>query len=64
MLGAESVALSPRFEETRRALLDWLPRSEGAILDGVTHGMRMENPGAIAGTLAGFLARHPIAGRA
>jgi len=60
VLGAESGALSPRFGETYRLLLAWLPRAEGHILTGAAHGQQMQDPRGVAEVLAAFYARHPI----
>lgn len=60
VLGAESDALWPRFGETHRLLLTWLPRSEGVVLPGATHALQMQNPRGMAETLADFFARHPF----
>ncbi|MBI2303559.1 MAG: alpha/beta hydrolase [Chloroflexi bacterium] len=65
VLGSESVALSPRFEETYRLLLDWLPHAEGFVLPGATHFLHLENQAAARGmaeALADFCSRHPIPG--
>ncbi len=61
VLGGGSHALSPRFEETKRLLLAWLPRAEGFILPGAAHGLQLQNPRGLAEALAAFFARHPIA---
>jgi pimeloyl-ACP methyl ester carboxylesterase len=60
VLGEESVTLHPRFAETYRLLLEWLPRSEGFVLPGATHFLQMESPGPLAEALAGFLGRHAL----
>lgn len=60
VLGGDSPALHPRFEETNRLLLEWLPNVEGFVLPGTTHLMQVENPVAMAEALASFLARHPL----
>jgi pimeloyl-ACP methyl ester carboxylesterase len=60
VLGGESDALSPRFVETYRWLLEWLPRAEGFVLPGANHEMQMQNPRGLADALAAFCARHPI----
>ena len=62
VLGGESAVLSPRFEETYRLLLDWLPRPEGFVLPGATHFLHLETPAAardMAEALADFYARLP-----
>jgi hypothetical protein len=63
VLGGGSPALGPRFEETYRFLLDWLPHAEGFVLPGATHLLHLESraaTAAMAETLAGFFGRHPI----
>jgi pimeloyl-ACP methyl ester carboxylesterase len=60
VLGDTSVRLDPRFPETYRLLLDWLPDAEGVILPEVTHFLQMQHPGPTADALARFLARHPL----
>ncbi len=60
VLGGESAGLHPRFSETYRLLLSWLPRAEGFILPGATHFLQLENPSGMAAALAAFAARHPI----
>ena len=63
VLGGASDALSPRFAETQRLLLAWLPRAEGFVLPGATHFMHLESPEisrVLAGALADFFARHPL----
>ena len=60
LLGERSVALDPRFEETFRLLLDWLPNAEGVVVPGAAHLMQLERPGAVAEALAAFFARHPL----
>jgi pimeloyl-ACP methyl ester carboxylesterase len=62
VLGETSVALHPRFAETYRLLLDWLPDAEGVILPEATHFLQMQHPGPTADALARFLARHPLGG--
>jgi len=60
VLGGESDALWPRFGETHRLLLQWLPRAEGFVLPRATHGLQIQNPSGMAKALADFCARHPI----
>ena len=59
VLGGESDAFGPRFSETHRLLLAWLPHPEGAVLPGTTHLMHLEDPRGLA-ALAAFWARHPL----
>jgi pimeloyl-ACP methyl ester carboxylesterase len=61
VLGGESEALWPRFGETQRLLLAWLPHAEGAVLPGTTHFMQIQDPRGMAEALAAFWARHPLA---
>ena len=58
VLGERSAALDPRFAETHRLLLEWLPAAEGAVLPGATHFLQIEAPDAAAALLGDFLARH------
>jgi pimeloyl-ACP methyl ester carboxylesterase len=63
VLGGSSPSLHPRFEETYRLLLEWLPHAEGFVLPGATHFLQLENASAserLAAALAGFFARNPI----
>jgi pimeloyl-ACP methyl ester carboxylesterase len=60
VLGERSVALHPRFAETYRLLLRWLPNAEGLVLPDATHFLQVENPPAIAEALAAFYLRHPL----
>jgi pimeloyl-ACP methyl ester carboxylesterase len=60
VLGEGSSALDPRFEETFRLLLEWLPDAEGFALPGATHFLQVESPREMAEALSGFLARHPL----
>ena len=61
VLGGASAALHPRFEETYRLLLEWLPRGEGVVVPGLSHFLQLEDPAAVADALAAFLDRHPLA---
>ena len=60
VLGGESDALWPRFGETHRLLLAWLPHAEGFVLPGTTHFLQLEDPRGMAEALAAFWARHPL----
>jgi pimeloyl-ACP methyl ester carboxylesterase len=60
VLGEDSVTLHPRFAETHRLLLEWLPDSEGFVLPGATHFLQMESPGPLAEALGDFLGRHAL----
>ena len=60
VLGGESEALWPRFGETHRLLLAWLPRAEASVLPGAAHGLQLQNPRGTAEALAAFFARHPL----
>jgi pimeloyl-ACP methyl ester carboxylesterase len=59
VLGERSALLHPRFTETYRLLLDWLPNAEGFVLDDAAHFQPVEDPRRMAEALAGFYARHP-----
>ena len=60
VLGGDSEALWPRFGETHRMLLAWLPTAEECVLPGATHGLQMQNPHGMAEALTGFFARYPL----
>ena len=60
VLGERSALLHPRFAETYRLLLDWLPNAEGFVLDDAAHFLTVEDPRRMAEALAGFYARHPL----
>lgn len=63
VVGGASEQLWPRFGETHRALLDWLPRGEGFVLPDATHFLQLESPRhsrILASALAGFFARYPM----
>ena len=60
VLGEKSVALHPRFAETHRLLLGWLPNAEGFILPHATHFLQMENPHDMAEALTDFYTRHTL----
>ena len=59
VLGGESRKLHPRFEETYRQLLDWLPHADGLIVPAATHFLQLESAeisATLARALAGFFA--------
>jgi pimeloyl-ACP methyl ester carboxylesterase len=58
VLGEEGVALHPRFAETHRLLLEWLPNAEGSVVSGASHFLQLERPRAAADALAAFFRRH------
>ncbi len=63
VLGGGSQDLHPRFLETYRLLLSWLPNAEGFILPDATHFLQLEHPShsrGLAAALAAFFARHPL----
>lgn len=60
VLGSESDALWPRFGETNRFLLTWLPHAGDFVLPSAAHGLQMQNPHGMAEALVNFYARHPI----
>ena len=60
VLGEKSIALDPRFAETHRLLLDWLPTAESVVVPNATHFLQLENPRAIAEALTAFYTRHPL----
>lgn len=60
VLGERSALLHPRFAETHRLLLNWLPNAEGFVLADAAHFLPIENPRGMADALANFYARHPL----
>ena len=62
VLGEKSVALHPRFAETHRVLLSWLPAAEGFVLPKASHFLQFENPRSLARALTDFYTRHPLGG--
>jgi pimeloyl-ACP methyl ester carboxylesterase len=60
MLGAESDAVWPGFQETHEFLLSWLPQVEAFDLPRATHAMHMMNPHDAAEGLTEFLIRYPM----
>jgi 3-oxoadipate enol-lactonase len=60
VLGSDSDALWPRFSETNRLLLAWLPNAERFVLQGAAHGLQLQNSRGMAEALAEFFARHPL----
>jgi pimeloyl-ACP methyl ester carboxylesterase len=63
VLGGGSEALHPRFGETYRSLLEWLPQAEGLIIPDATHFFQLERPviaRRVADALVEFLAQHPL----
>jgi pimeloyl-ACP methyl ester carboxylesterase len=61
VLGTDSNAVTPVFDEMNAALAGWLPRAEPVRLPGATHALQMMNPAGTAELLADFFARYPIA---
>jgi pimeloyl-ACP methyl ester carboxylesterase len=63
VLGGGSDALHPRFGETYRSLLDWLPRADGLVVPNATHFFQLESAdiaARLANALAGFFEQHPL----
>jgi pimeloyl-ACP methyl ester carboxylesterase len=60
VLGEESDTLWPRFGETHRRLLSSLSNVAGVVIAGVNHAMLIQDPAAVAASLATFYRRHPI----
>lgn len=58
VLGAESVRLSPRFQEAHDWLLTHVAHAEGYVLRGAHHFLQLENSAELAGALAAFYERH------
>jgi pimeloyl-ACP methyl ester carboxylesterase len=61
VLGEQSANLHPRFAETYRLLLEWLPNADGFVLPAATHFLQIEKPRPLAAALSDFCARHPLA---
>lgn len=62
VVGSESEKLSPRFRETDKTLLQWLPHAESLTLEKAAHGLQMQNTDGMASALLDFLKRYPIKG--
>jgi pimeloyl-ACP methyl ester carboxylesterase len=63
VLGGGSDALHPRFVETYRSLLDWLPHAEGLLIADATHFFQLESTeiaDRLSDALVEFLAQHPL----
>jgi pimeloyl-ACP methyl ester carboxylesterase len=63
VLGGGSEALHPRFGETYRSLLDWLPHAEGLVVPDATHFFQLESSdiaGWLGNALVEFFAQHPL----
>ena len=50
----------PAYFRGHRDLLQWLPRSRGAVVAGAPHAMQMVNPNGVAQALADFFGENPI----
>jgi pimeloyl-ACP methyl ester carboxylesterase len=57
VLGSKSGAL---FKEGRNLVHSWFPQSEDHLVQGVMHGLQIEDPRSVASGIANFLHRHPI----
>jgi 3-oxoadipate enol-lactonase len=60
VVGEKSRAQSPIWDARQKMLLTWLPNAEGFVLPGATHLLYLENPRAMAESLAAFFAHHPL----
>lgn len=63
VLGGDSPKLHPRFEETYRLLLEWLPSGEGLGVPGATHFLQLESAevsASVASGIAEFFRRRPL----
>jgi pimeloyl-ACP methyl ester carboxylesterase len=58
VLGGDSDTLSPRFGETHRLLLSWLPHAEGLVVPRATHFIQLEDPRGLAEALVAFWVRN------
>ena len=61
VLGTDSKAVIPMFDEMNATLTEWLPRAEPAELPAATHALQMMNPAGMANLLTAYFARHPMA---
>ena len=61
VIGEQSPAVSPIWNERQQLLLAWLPNVEGFVLPGTTHLLHVQNPRGMAEALTSFFARHPVA---
>lgn len=57
VLGSESLAA---FKEGRNLVHSWFPRTEDCVVQGVTHGLQMQDPRTVAKGTAEFLKPYPI----
>jgi pimeloyl-ACP methyl ester carboxylesterase len=60
VLGGDSNAFSPRFDEVHQILQQWIPNAEGITIPGVTHFLTIQDPEAVLNGLVGFWKRHPF----
>jgi pimeloyl-ACP methyl ester carboxylesterase len=60
VLGGDSHAFSPRFDEVHQLLQQWIPNAEGITIPGVTHFLTIQDPEAVSDGLVAFWKRHPI----
>jgi pimeloyl-ACP methyl ester carboxylesterase len=60
VLGGDSNLVSPVWGERQALLEAWLGDVEPFVLEGTTHLLHLQRPRAMAETLAGFFARHPL----
>jgi pimeloyl-ACP methyl ester carboxylesterase len=60
VVGEKSRTQSPIWDARQKMLLTWLPNAEGFVRPGATHLLYLENPRAMAESLAAFLAHHPL----
>jgi pimeloyl-ACP methyl ester carboxylesterase len=57
ILGSES---GPFFTEGAELLCSWLPDCHTVVVQGVNHGLQVQNPKQVAADIADFLRRHPL----
>lgn len=60
VMGTDSEAAMPGFRETQQFLLDWLPQAERCGINGVSHGLQIMDPVAVADGISAFWAKHPM----
>jgi len=58
-VGGESARLGTGYRARAAQLASWLPDSETRALPGLSHASPLEDPAAVAATVAEFAARHP-----
>ena len=60
VVGGDSEAVWPGWEEIQQRVCTWLPQAEAFSLAGTTHALQMVDPRGMAERLARFFASHPL----